>query len=154
MRTRVTIVQDPHPALRAVCDPITDFNSSYLSWLVASMRSAIDESPVVALGLAANQIGETKRVIIVVQGGQQIVMVNPVIKLQNGVQTVKDGCLSVQGGTYFRSRTRPRFLTVDYRDTQGAEHRRRANGIHAAAIAHEIDHLNGILFIDEPKEAA
>lgn len=147
------ILQYPDPILRQVCTPVDSFDG-YLVWIVNTMRRAIDESRVKLLGLAANQIGETKRVIVVVQGGQQIAMVNPVIVLATGIQTIRDGCASVKFGTDFRARTRPRFVTVEYRDVHGTPQRRRANGMHAAAIAHEVEHLDGKMFFDVLEGAA
>jgi peptide deformylase len=141
------ILQHPHGALRRECYPVTHFDST-LAWIISQMSLAIDQSPVKALGLAANQIGEFKRVIIVVQGGQKIVMVNPVIKSTQGVQTVRDGCLSVQYGRYFKARARPLSLLVEYQNEKGEQCRRKAKGINAAAIAHEIEHLDGKIFID------
>lgn len=141
------ILQHPHPTLRKVCLPVEHFDTALL-YMVGQMKLAITESPVEALGLAANQIGELKRVIVVVQGDQHVVMVNPCITMSAGLQTVRDGCLSVQGGRYFRARTRPRFIAVEYQDLQGHKHRRKAQGLHAAAIAHEIDHLDGKIFTD------
>lgn len=152
MRTRPPIIlQDPHPALRTVCATVTHFDSS-LAFLVGQMKLAIDAFDGTLAGLAANQIGETKRVIVVVQGGQKIAMVNPVLKVAEGVQTVTDGCASVQHGKYFRARTRPAFVQVVYQDELGHWEARRAKGLHAAAIAHEIDHLDGKLFTDESGE--
>jgi peptide deformylase len=141
------ILQEPHPLLRQVSAAVTDFSA--VPALVARMRAAMRASPVHALGLAAVQIGELRRVIVVVQGGHDIVMVNPVINAIRGIQTVKDGCLSVRGGRYLLSRTRPRWLLVEYRDERGEPQCRRAERMHAAAIAHEIDHLDGVLFTDQ-----
>ncbi len=144
----VAILQHPHPKLREKCEPVVSFDT-FLAYVVQQMNQAIDGSAVKCLGLAANQIGETKRVIIVVQGGQRIAMVNPVITQKSGEQVVRDGCLSVEHGRVFRMRTRPAFVLVEYFDIYGQPQRRRAKGLHAAAIAHEIDHLDGVLFIDE-----
>lgn len=142
------ILQDPDPLLRRISTRVETFDT-YLLYLIGQMKLAMDNSGTVkCIGLAAIQIGEPKRVIIVEQGGQRIVMVNPEIWFTNGIQTVKDGCMSVKGGTYFRTRTRPRLLGVTYQDETGAARRRRAEGVNAAAIAHEIEHLDGKLFTD------
>lgn len=148
-----TILQEPHPLLRTVCADVETFDAE-LAHLVDQMKFAMERSSVRALGLAANQIGETKRVIVVVQDGQFIPMVNPVIEKSSGIQTVRDGCLSVKWGSYFRARNRPAFVCVEYQDLAGQSSRRRARGMHAAVIAHEVDHLNGVLFTDEIEKAA
>lgn len=153
MREISPILQHPDPTLRQVSMVVMHFDSS-LADLVARMSAAINASHVRALGLAAIQIGEPKRVIVLVQGSQHVAMVNPRITRSSGVQAVEDGCLSVKFGTYFRKRTRPAFVLVEYQDLTGQPCRRRAKGIHAAAIAHELDHLEGKLFIDELQEAA
>lgn len=141
------ILQHPDPRLRVVSDEVTDF--AEVPAIVEQMRQALKEPGVVrSLGLAAIQIGIAKRVVLVFQGGNEVILVNPVIVKQQGIQTVRDGCLSVQYGRFFKGRTRPRWVQVNYQDEAGAMHTRRAAGIHAAAIAHELDHLDGELFID------
>lgn len=144
------ILQHPDERLRQVSTKVTDF--SEVPQIVAAMKSAIRVCEITGtktLGLAAIQIGIPKCVVMVKQGGQLWVLVNPVIVKQQGVQTVNDGCLSVKCGTEFKVRTRPRWVQVDYQNEGGFFKTRRAEGIHAAAIAHEIDHLFGILFNDE-----
>jgi peptide deformylase len=149
------ILQYPDERLRQVSEPITDL--SEVPAIVAAMQAELrlcHINGMGTLGLAAIQIGIAKRVVIVFQGGHQVVLVNPIIVKQQGVQTVRDGCLSVQGGRYFRGRTRPRWLQVNYLDMQGAAKTRRADGLHAAALAHELEHLDGVLFLDVFGKAA
>jgi peptide deformylase len=146
------ILQHPHPSLRMKCSPVSDFGE--VKVIVGVMHAAINQPfQAKCLGLAANQVGILKRVIVVEQGGQWITMVNPVITDQQGQQTISDGCMSVDYGRTFRRRTRPKFIRVEYFDEQGNHCRRKAKGINAAVIAHECDHLDGILFIDEPAVA-
>lgn len=144
----ISILQYPHPLLRMTCDPVFDFGE--VPEIVRVMRAAINR-PMQAkcLGLAANQVGILKRVIVVDQGGQWITLVNPVIVERSGEQTVRDGCMSVDFGKSFRMRTRPAFIRVEYFDEHGNECRRKAKGLNAAVICHECDHLDGVLFIDE-----
>lgn len=155
MRSRPPdILQHPHPALRQVCVTVAHFDSG-LADLIDDMKAAATAPwKAKCIGLAANQIGVAKRVIIVEQGGQWIAMVNPEIVRSSGVQTVRDGCMSVDYGMTRHGRTRPAFVQVTYQDERGNECRRKAKGLNAAVIAHEIDHLNGKLFIDELTEAA
>jgi peptide deformylase len=140
------IIQHPDPRLRQVSEPVTDFTEVF--GILADMRTALAFPTVKALGLAAIQVGIAKRVILLYQDGHEVVMVNPVIVKQSGVQTVKDGCLSVQHGRMFKARTRPHFVMVEYQDLHGNPQRRKARGINAAAIAHELEHLEGKLFLD------
>lgn len=147
------ILQDPHPLLRTVCTGVDNFDA-WLLYLIGQMKLAMEHPTVKCIGLAANQIGETKRVIVVEQGGQKIALVNPVITFSTGIQTVKDGCMSVKGGTYFRTRTRPRLIGVEYQDETGTGRRRRAEGQNAAAICHEVEHLDGKLFTDGLEDVA
>jgi peptide deformylase len=146
------VLQHPHPLLRQACAQVEHFDSS-LAWIAQQMILVMQAHPARLIGLAANQVGERKRMIVVLQGKQHIVMVNPVILRASGQQRIRDGCASVQHGTLFRVRTRPAFVQVQYQDLQGNSHNRKAKGIHAAAIDHEIDHLNGVLFIDHLAEA-
>lgn len=149
-----TILQAPHPLLRTKCTEVTDFP---MAAVIADKLRMAATSPLhvaKAIGLAANQIGITKRVIIVLQGGQWLTLVNPRIVRSEGEQTLRDGCMSVGYGAVFKVRTRPAFIQVEYQDENGVPQRRKAKGINAACIAHEIDHLDGILFTDEPAVAA
>jgi peptide deformylase len=142
------ILQYPHPLLREICAPVTDF--SEVAHIGGQMMAAVN-APFQAkcLGLAANQVGILKRVIIVHQGTAWITLVNPVIVRASGVQTIRDGCMSFDFGRTFKPRTRPAFLQVEYQDVTGAACRRKAKGLHAAAIAHEVEHLDGKMFFDE-----
>lgn len=141
------ILQYPDPRLRQVSEPITDFTE--VPAILEQMRAALKQPGVPgALGLAAIQIGIAKRVVLVFQGGHEVVLVNPVIAKKQGLQTVRDGCLSVQHGRFFKGRTRPRWLQVDYQEADGTSKTRRAEGLHAAAIAHEVEHLDGVMFFD------
>lgn len=148
-----TILQYPHPLLRMKCLPVHDFGDA--RYIAARMRAAVKEPwQKKLIGLAANQVGVLRRVIIVLQGSQWITLVNPVIVRAEGEQTTREGCMSVDFGGTTRVRTRPAFIQVEYQDEHGNACRRKAKGIHAAAIAHEIEHLDGKLFTDPPGEQA
>ena len=146
------IIQHPDPRLRHKSMPVTDFAEVYP--IVEKMRDALKFLRGQYLGLAAIQVGIAKRVVLLNQDGHEVIMVNPVIVKQSGVQTIRDGCLSVDHGRTFRGRTRPHFVMVEYQDMHGEPKRRKARGIHAAAIAHELDHLDGVLFLDVFGKAA
>jgi peptide deformylase len=146
------IIQHPDARLRQVSAEVTDFAEVFP--IVDAMRVALARIDIGTLGLAAIQVGIARRVVILHQDGHEVVMVNPRIVAQRGVQTVRDGCLSVQHGRFFKPRTRPHFVMVEYQDMKGEPKRRKARGIHAAAIAHELDHLEGKLFVDDLAQAA
>lgn len=104
------------------------------------------------VGLAAPQVGILKRVILVDVGADEPdlhVFINPVITAMDGSCNGMEGCLSVPG--LFGTVDRPERITVEYQDLDGQARVLEAEGFFARAICHEVDHLNGILFIDKPE---
>ena len=107
------------------------------------------------IGLAAIQVAHAKQVLILNipdENDEQsmdnlIEMVNPVITAQDGETTYQEGCLSVP--TFYEDIVRSESLSVNYQDRDGNTKSLEANGLLSIAIQHEIDHLNGILFIDK-----
>lgn len=117
--------------------------------LIADLIDAVDHAG--GLGLAAPQIGITKRVIVVVEiNGEGLrahhAVINPEIVSACGESHEEEGCLSIPG-IYSRVR-RPQSVVVKGLDSNGNEVTIEASGLMARAFAHEIDHLDGILFID------
>lgn len=103
------------------------------------------------VGLAAPQIGELLRVIVIDPGivdssKEPICIINPEIMEENGSQIAEEGCLSIPG--IYEKLKRASSVLVKGLDTQGNPIDLEFNGILARAISHEVDHLNGILFID------
>ena len=99
------------------------------------------------VGLAAPQVGFPLRVIVLQMPGEEpITLVNPEILKRSGQQEVTEGCLSVPG--YYGEIKRSAKVTVKGRDRSGNAVRIKARGLMAEALEHEIDHLNGILYID------
>jgi peptide deformylase len=101
------------------------------------------------VGLAANQVGETHRVAVVDVGERdpgQLVLINPVIREGSGVELGEEGCLSIP--EIYGEVERATRVVVDALDREGRPQRIEATGFRARAIQHEIDHLDGILFID------
>ncbi len=94
------------------------------------------------VGMAANMIGYSKRIIIVSFGMFDMVMLNPVIVKKSGVFETEEGCLSLTG---VRKTTRYQKITVRYQDEQMKSHTQEYNGWTAQIIQHECDHLDGIL---------
>ena len=99
------------------------------------------------VGLAAPQIGILRRYCIVDVGDGIIELVNPVIESMSGEQTGEEGCLSIPNR--YESVTRPMTVTVRAQDRNGNGFTITAEGFKARALCHEIDHLDGILYIDK-----
>jgi len=102
------------------------------------------------VGLAAPQVGVPLRVIVIgIPEEEDIVLINPEIVRQRGERTVDEGCLSIPG--YYGQIKRAESVTAKGRDQNGREVRIKAEGLLAQALEHEIDHLNGTLYIDHPE---
>jgi peptide deformylase len=99
------------------------------------------------VGLAAPQVGTPLRLIIIaIPGEENIVLINPEIVRKTGERLVDEGCLSVPG--YVGQIKRAESITAKGRDQNGKEIRIKADELLAQALEHEIDHLNGVLYID------
>lgn len=98
------------------------------------------------VGLAANQIGVARRVAVINADGQTFAMINPRIVATDGRAGAEEGCLSIPDA--YAEVTRPERVTLEALDEDGQPFRLEATGLVARAIQHEIDHLDGILFID------
>jgi len=98
------------------------------------------------VGLAANQIGIARRVAVVDADGDRFAMIDPVILEAEGSATAEEGCLSIP--EIYGDVTRPERVVLEASDRDGTRYRREATGLKARAIQHEIDHLDGILFLD------
>ena len=139
------IVKHPDPILREVAKPVKAVTPN-IRKLLDDMADTMYDAP--GVGLAAPQIGISKRVIVVDVGDEHglIGMVNPEIIEAEGEQIGPEGCLSIpglQGDVRRKERVKVRGL-----DRDGNELVVDATGYLARAFQHEIDHLNGILFID------
>ena len=113
--------------------------------LLEDMVETMDDAD--GVGLAAPQIGVLRRAIVVDVGQGPMKIINPVIVDQEGEEIDIEGCLSVPG----RSGTvkRPEKIKVKYVDIEGKDQELQGEGLLARAICHEIDHLEGILYIDK-----
>ncbi len=101
------------------------------------------------LGLAAPQVGVLKRIIVIdlYDNNGVIVLINPEIKKQKGSQTVEEGCLSFPNK--FAKVERPEQVVVEGLNIKGEKVKVKGTGLLAQALAHEVDHLNGELFVDK-----
>jgi peptide deformylase len=138
------------PVLEKPAAPITEFNTPELDQLIADMFETMYSSR--GVGLAAPQIDVSKRLTVIdVTGGEEgveperIVLINPEIIRREGKQTGEEGCLSIPG---FREPvTRAKKAAVRAQNAQGDWFELTGEDLLARAIQHEIDHLNGILFL-------
>lgn len=133
--------------LAKVCRPVTEFNGR-LHTLLDDMKDTLLDSG--GVGLAAPQVGVLRRVVIIDVGEGPIELINPEILEAAGEQTGEEGCLSVAGR--WGVVTRPNYVKVKAMDRQGKERIYEGEGLLARAFCHEIDHLDGRLFIDIMKE--
>lgn len=137
--------------LHLLGSPVLRERSPEIAVVDAEVRQLIDDlyetmDAAKGIGLAANQIGVARRVAVVDAEGQRFVMINPVIRLAEGKDTAEEGCLSIP--ELYADVTRPHRVVLDAMDREGQEFSLEAEGLVARAIQHEIDHLDGILFID------
>jgi peptide deformylase len=112
--------------------------------LVDDMFETMDAAK--GVGLAANQVGVARRIAVVDADGDRFAMIDPVIVETEGRSTAEEGCLSIPD--VYGDVTRPERVVIEAVDRDGTRYRREATGLKARAIQHEIDHLDGILFLD------
>lgn len=138
----------PDPVLRVRCPEVTSFDDG-LRKLADDMVETMHAS--VGVGLAAPQVGiETRLMVVDETGGEDpdavMVLANPVIEEPAGDELMAEGCLSIPGFT--EKVDRPQRIRVRARDTAGKELDFVAEDLLARVICHELDHLNGVLFVD------
>ena len=143
------ILTAPDPRLLVTCEQVAEVDDEIRS-LMDDMLETMYDAP--GIGLAAIQVGVHKRVIVVDVAGEgeeprPIKMANPEILEDNGELSIyQEGCLSVPD--IYEEVERPAECVVGYLDEHNQPQTLRAEGLLATCIQHEIDHLNGILFID------
>lgn len=143
------IVKFGEDILRKKCREVTSFDEK-LGILLDDMTETLQSAD--GVGLAAPQVGLLRRVVVIdVRDGKgTIELVNPVVVEQHGVQTGNEGCLSAPGE--WCEVERPMKVTVKAFDRHGKEFTVKGEGLLARALCHELDHLEGILFIDRVKQ--
>jgi peptide deformylase len=112
--------------------------------LIADLFETMDAAK--GVGLAANQVGVARRVAVVDADGDRFVMIDPIIVETEGRSTAEEGCLSIPD--IYGDVTRPERVVIEALDQEGARYKKEATGLKARAIQHEIDHLDGIIFLD------
>lgn len=153
-----SILQKNDPILRESAEPVKDFTK--LKSIISRMAEALFKEPD-GIGIAAPQIGAGLKIFLVAlpagKVGQDLpkhkylVFINPELK-KRSQKKHKDveGCLSIRG--YYGEVVRSEKIIIEYLDEYGKKHSRGASGLLARVVQHEIDHLNGILFIDKAKK--
>jgi peptide deformylase len=140
------ILQYPDPALRKKSEPVVAMDDA-LRGFIASMFDTMYAAP--GIGLAAPQVNHHRRVIVTDVSSDKsspLALINPVIIAQHGNTKGEEGCLSVDG--IRETVPRSESITVRYYDTAWHENTLDADGLLAICIQHEIDHLDGKLFVD------
>ncbi|MBT1073875.1 peptide deformylase [Geobacter grbiciae] len=143
----------PHPVLKKVSHAVAVIDDE-IRCLIDDLLDTMRAGPG-SVGVAAPQIGVTLRVCVVDVSGSRhgkennhglLVMVNPEIAHREGAAIMREGCMSVPD--YTGDVERATTITVRFRDGEGTERVISASGFEAVAIQHEMDHLDGILFLD------
>lgn len=140
IRNIVTIGDD---ILRKVCRSQLTFDE-HLHQILDDMADTLRDAD--GVGLAAPQIGILRRYCIVDAGDGLVELINPVVVSKSGEQVGEEGCLSIPGR--FEEVSRPMKVTVRAQDRDGNTFTVTGEGLKARAMCHEIDHLDGILYID------
>ncbi len=139
----------PEPVLRTETETVTSFDDT-LTQLIADMGDTMYDAP--GIGLAAPQVGKSLKLIVVDISKESdeekkfIAMINPEIIEHEGKQIDEEGCLSLPELT--SNVNRYKKVTVSYLDDKGKPQKRTAEDRFAVVLQHEIDHVNGILFLD------
>ncbi len=148
--TLKNILIHPDPRLKKVCTPVDDL-SDELRKLADDMLETMYDAP--GIGLAAPQIGVTSRLIVVdcmkEEGDtpRPLIMFNPeIVEASDDKSTYEEGCLSIP--EQYAEVERPAEVTATWIDQNGTAQRETFDGLWATCVQHEIDHLNGVLFID------
>ena len=143
------IIIEPDPILRKKCEPLEHIDNDVRK-LMNDMLTTMYEAP--GIGLAAIQVGILKRIVVVDtskddENKNPLFLVNPeIIHKSKETSVYEEGCLSLPG--QFAEIERPAECRVKYIDYEGKANNLEATGLLATCIQHEVDHLNGILFID------
>lgn len=156
------ILKFPDPRLREVSKPVTKFDAALKKLAQDMLETMYNEN---GIGLAAAQVGVLQRMLVIdisprdttrydkntmteleqkIQ--QPLIVVNPVIVKGEGKTTFDEGCLSVP--SFFETVERHKYIELKYHDVEGKEQLLKTDGLLAICLQHEMDHLEGTLFID------
>jgi peptide deformylase len=147
------ILRYPHPVLKKVCNRVATIDRDIHS-LVEDLLDTMHAGPG-SVGVAAPQIGVTLRVCVVDVSASRngkdnnhglLVMINPEITARSGAAVMREGCMSVPD--YTGDVERATEITLRFTEPDGTQRELITNGFEAVAIQHEMDHLDGVLFLD------
>ncbi|MCK5818963.1 MAG: peptide deformylase [Psychromonas sp.] len=144
--TLLSVLHFPDKRLRIVAKPVNKITSEIKQTTKDMLETMYKEH---GIGLAAIQVNIHKRIIVIdvsKEGDQPIVLINPLITTQSGEEESEEGCLSVPETK--ANIKRSEFVTVQFIDLEGKDKEIQADGLLAICIQHELDHLEGRLFID------
>tara|TARA_B110000967_G_C18676500_1_gene455780 strand:- start:193 stop:717 length:525 start_codon:yes stop_codon:yes gene_type:complete len=147
--TQRKILTEPDPMLRTKCQPLEKVDDE-LRKLMDDMLETMYQAP--GIGLAASQVGILKRLVVIdiskdEKKNKPFFLVNPeIIFMSKKTSIFEEGCLSLPG--QFAEIERPSECHIKYLDYYGKPRKLKADGLLSTCIQHEVDHLNGILFID------
>jgi len=140
------ILRFPDPRLKKVAQPVAEIDES-IRKLAADMAETMYEAP--GIGLAATQVDVHKRIVVIdvsEEKNELLVFINPELSRCEGAQIGEEGCLSVPG--IYDKVERAERVSITYMDLDGSRRTLAAEGLLAVCIQHEIDHLNGTVFVD------
>ena len=140
------VLHFPDPNLRKIANPVESLDAELKALAADMLETMYAEN---GIGLAATQVDVQKRIIVMDLSEDKsapMVMINPEVTSQDGEEEMQEGCLSVPG--FYENVTRAENITYRYLDLDGQLQEKSADGLLAVCIQHEIDHLDGKLFID------
>lgn len=139
------VVKIPAPVLRQKAEPVAKVTKKQ-SLLIDDMIRIMKQAN--GVGLAAPQVGILSRILVMApEGIKPMAMINPVVLKVEGEQIGQEGCLSIPG--LYGDVKRPFYIEVEAMDRKGRTYTYELEGMHARVALHEIDHLDGVLFIDK-----
>ena len=147
--TILPIIKAPDPRLKLIAKPVEKVDDSLRKFIDDMFETMYDAD---GIGLAATQVGDLRRVLILDIAQKEnkrdpMVYINPEITWQSEeLNTYTEGCLSFP--EHYADVNRPKEIKVKYLDREGNQHEVHADGLLATALQHEIDHLNGKVFVD------
>ncbi len=136
-----------NPILKTVATTVdpTAISSKEIQRLITDMIETMHAAQ--GIGIAAPQVNVSLRIAIINERPRPFAIINPkIVRKSLRSETTEEGCLSIPG--VFGTVRRPRSVTVAFLDERGSQQTRQASGLLARVFQHEIDHLNGVLFID------
>ena len=141
------ILEFPDPRLRTIAKPVELVDDS-IRTIIDDMFETMYDAP--GIGLAATQVNIHQQIITIdisEESDEPLVLINPSFEvIEQTPESMQEGCLSVPG--FYEEVTRPNHIRVTHLDRNGEQQQFEAHGLLAVCVQHEIDHLNGKLFVD------